>query len=130
MNWKEWVEQSFHQAWESHHAKDPDHHSLKPEAVPFHRKALVATGVISVAALLGGCTDEDPTAYQECQWERETFGYEYDCEDDDSDFYIKKGYSGKKAIVSKSSPYYQTYKSHISTSKGGVGSGGIFGSGG
>jgi hypothetical protein len=111
--WNEWVERSFEQA-----ASTSKEESVKKGKVSFHRKALVAAGIISIPAVLTGCTDEDPTAYDECKYQEQQDNQVYYCDDDDADFYKKKGYSSKYSAISKSSPAYNSI-----VSKGGFGSG-------
>ncbi|MBO8162947.1 MAG: hypothetical protein H0Z34_04390 [Brevibacillus sp.] len=129
MDWKGWVERTFSQQCEHLAAgTSQESRAFKQRAaqVPFHRKALAVSGIISLTAALTGCADDEPefTAYEECKWEVEKNGLEYDCDDDDSPFYVKNGYKSKKQKIPSTSSYYQYQMSKISTStKGGIGGG-------
>jgi hypothetical protein len=67
------------------------------------RKRLALTLTASVPLTLTGCVDalyQDPTAYEECLYEMESAGIQVDCDDEDSDWYKKKGYKSKSAVSS------------------------------
>lgn len=93
---------------------------------PFRQKLVTFSLLTSVPLLLTGCADEPAqyTAEQECEWEVERTGVEYDCDDEGSAWYLKHGYKSKSALVPKTSPIY---KSGIGS--GGKKSGGFFGGG-
>ncbi|UFJ42725.1 hypothetical protein LOK74_09620 [Brevibacillus humidisoli] len=129
MEWKEWVNQTFAKQCNQLSAETTASEQKLQSSiskVPFHRKALAVTGVISLTAALAGCAEDEPelTTYDECQWEVETNGLEYDCDDEDSSFYVKKGYKNKSQKVSASSSFYKSQVSRSVSSKGGIGSGG------
>ncbi|WP_139489107.1 hypothetical protein [Brevibacillus dissolubilis] len=111
--WNEWVERSFAKAADSTEAP------VKLANIPFHRKALAVAGIISIPAVLSGCAEEEPTAYDECKYQEQQDNQVYYCDDDDADFYKKKGYKNKYSLISKSSPAYNK----IVSSRGGFGSG-------
>jgi hypothetical protein len=72
------------------------------------RKTLTMSLLVSVPLTLTGCGEavqEDWTAYEECQYEMELTGVQLDCEDDDSDWYKKKGYYKSKKVKSS---YYKS----------------------
>ncbi|MGD8189266.1 hypothetical protein ACQCN2_04610 [Brevibacillus ginsengisoli] len=125
MNWNMWVERTFEREWKKHSSSFP---GQKASKVSFHQKALVATGVITLSALVSGCGSDDasPTAYEECKWEASK-GNTYNCDDDTGSFYTSRGYSrGKKTVLSSTSEYakYKASQMSSSSSKGGIGGGG------
>lgn len=133
MNWNTWVETTFEREWKKHHS-DPmqeEHASseqkLALSKVTFHQKALVATGVITLSALVSGCGSEEvnATAYEECKWEASN-GNSYNCDDDDDSFYSSRGYHSKNTVVPSTSKYakYKASQMSSSSSKGGIGGGG------
>lgn len=82
---------------------------------PYYQKLAAFTLLFSVPLALSGCGDDQPTAQDECEWERDSTGqWEIDCDDDDSSWYRSHGYSSKSSKVKASSPFL----------KQGVGSGG------
>lgn len=127
------VEKTFEHEWLKYQAEAANKQAPTLKQVTFHQKALVATGVIALSSLLGGCGSSDDvsaTAYEECKWEAAS-GNNYNCDDDNDSFYSSRGYHGKKTIIPSTSKYAQYKASSMSTSssKGGIGSAfsGIFG---
>ena len=85
------------------------------------RKIVTISLLASSPLLLTGCAElfaqEEITAYEECILSEEELGVDFDCEDDDSDWYKMKGYKSKKT---KSA----AYKSSFGSSKSGYGGSG------
>lgn len=92
---------------------------------PFYQKMVAFTLLFSVPVTLSGCGDDQLTAEDECEWERETNGqWEIDCEDDASSWYRSHGYSSKFSKINPSSPFLKT-----GVGSGGKKSGGFFSGG-
>lgn len=98
-------------------------------STPFSHKWLAYALVFALPVTLAGCGSSD-SAYDECVYEKELYGYEMDCDDDSSSssrsaasWYHKKGYTSKSSSVSKESAYYKS-RSGIGKSSGGLFSGG------
>ncbi|MGC5328379.1 hypothetical protein [Brevibacillus sp. SYSU BS000544] len=128
MKWNEWVEETFEHELKKQKTVTDEEKSQIMGRISFNKKALVVMGVVSMAAVVSGCSDSEPvtaTAYEECQWE-DANGIEHNCDDDNDSFYSSKGYKSKKALVSTSSKYYQHKASQMSSSssKSGIGGGG------
>lgn len=91
---KEMIEQWYEE--ECRRAGEPPQ---KAAQTPFLQKMLAFSLVASLPVALTGCVSGEAaalTAEQECQWEMETYGLELDCEDEDSDWYLKKGINLKR----------------------------------
>jgi len=98
---------------------------------PFHQKLMAFSLIMTVPVGLSGCSSSpepvsvatqqpipvplsnpsEPsgslTAYDECVWENETFGWELDCGDSEMEWYKTKGYTNKHSYIPSTSAYYQ-----------------------
>ncbi|WP_134701228.1 hypothetical protein [Ammoniphilus sp. YIM 78166] len=98
---------------------------------PFHQKLMAFSLIMTVPVGLSGCSSSpepinvstqqpipippsnssDPsgplTAYDECVWENEEFGWELDCGDSEMEWYKSKGYTNKHSYVPSTSAFYQ-----------------------
>jgi hypothetical protein len=81
----------------------------------FLKKSLTFSLLASVPVFMTGCVSDlppEPTAFEECVYEMELTGVQLDCDDDEGDWYKKKGYKSKKA----KSYYYSSSKSGYGSS--------------
>ncbi|MFD2611080.1 hypothetical protein [Paenibacillus gansuensis] len=80
------------------------------EKTPLAKKMLAFTLMVALPVAATGCSSNaQADAYSECRWEKEQYGYEYDCDDDTSSgsWYKKKGYSSKHSSISTAGAYYK-----------------------
>ncbi|MCR8843229.1 hypothetical protein NQ117_06005 [Paenibacillus sp. SC116] len=85
--------------------------------------AYALLGCMPLALTACGDSDVEPTAYEECEFEREKNGrWEIDCDDDgssgggsgssgssSSNWYVMNGYSSKSSYAKKGTSFYNSY---------------------
>ncbi len=93
----------------------------------YYQKWIAFTLLFSAPLVLSGCAEDQLTAEDECEWERESNGqWEIDCDNDSSSssWYRSHGYSSKHSPVHTSSPILKK-----GMGSGGKKSGGFFSGG-
>jgi hypothetical protein len=83
------------------------------------KKAITLSMLVTLPVGLSGCgeyIEQQITAEEECLIEEQDLMIDLDCEDEDSDWYKKKGYKSKAAIT-------KIYKSSSGSGKSGFGGG-------
>ncbi|WP_127534104.1 hypothetical protein [Paenibacillus kobensis] len=98
--------------------------SEQAAAVPYSHKWLAYVLVFALPVSLAGCGSNSASAYDECVYEQQKYGYDMDCDDDSgtgahsaSAWYYSKGYRSKSSAVDKQSSYYKS-RSGIGKSSG------------
>lgn len=98
---------------------------VEGQKTPLYQKLAAFTLLFSVPLTLSGCGDDQLTAEDECEWERESTGqWEIDCDNDDSSWYSSNGYSSKSSKIKATSPLLKKGVGSGGTKSGGFFSGG------
>lgn len=91
------------------------------------KKRLAYALMVCMPLTTTACDDNNPSAYDECVYERQTSKGNWDCDDDGSSshssWYHTRGYSSKKSSAKTGTSFYNSYKSSHSTYSG-IGSSG------
>ena len=94
------------------------------ERKPFAHKLTAYALMFAVPVAMTGCSASDePTGYEEYEWEMERTGMELECDDDSSVWYANHGYASKKAKAKANTSFYKS-RSGIGSSGGWSSSGG------
>ncbi|WP_028544092.1 hypothetical protein [Paenibacillus taiwanensis] len=91
------------------------------------KKRLAYALMVCMPLATTACGDNNPSAYDECVYERQATNGNWSCDDDGSSnhssWYHTRGYSSKKSSAKSGTAFYNSYKSSHS-SYSGIGSSG------